>query len=146
MKYEPLESHRRRGSTDLGPILGLATIVVLAIVALMFIVPKYNVWRQAKAGEALLRHAEFSRKVTIQEANAKMESASMLARAEVERAKGVAEANKIIGESLKGNDAYLRYLWISELQQGDNRETIYVPTEAGLPILEAGRFGKSPPR
>ncbi len=68
--------------------------------------------------------------------------------AEVERAKGVAEANKIIGSSLKGNESYLRYLWIQGLQDGSS-EVIYIATEAGLPILEASRFNKtveSPPK
>ena len=41
-----------------------------------------------------------------------------LAQAEIERAKGVAEANRIIGDSLKGNESYLRYLWISGLKDG----------------------------
>ena len=56
----------------------------------------------------------------------------------MERAKGVAEANRIIGESLKGNESYLRYLWIQNLESGSN-SVVYVPTEAGLPILEAGK-------
>jgi hypothetical protein len=50
----------------------------------------------------------------------------------------VAEANRIIGESLKGNESYLRYLWIQNLESGSN-SVVYVPTEAGLPILEAGK-------
>jgi hypothetical protein len=56
----------------------------------------------------------------------------------IARAHGVAEANKIIGNSLKGNEAYLRYLWIHNLAESKG-DVIYVPTEAGLPILEAGR-------
>jgi hypothetical protein len=73
------------------------------------------------------------------EAPAKKDAASLLAESEVLRADGVAKANKIIGDSLKGNEAYLRYLWIDKL---DNKsgQVIYVPTEAGLPILEAGRL------
>ena len=50
----------------------------------------------------------------------------------------MAEANKIIGASLKSNEAYLRYLWIQGLQDGSS-EVIYIPTEANLPILEAVR-------
>ena len=69
-----------------------------------------------------------------------MESAELLAQAEITRAKGVAQANKIIGDSLKENEAYLRYLWINGLES-NNPTVIYVPTEAGLPILEAGRRG-----
>ena len=100
--------------------------------------PHYSVWQQALAGQAELKHAEYSRQVQIQEAHGRMEAAKMLAQAEIERAKGVAEANKIIGDSLKGNEEYLRYLWIHNLEVGNNA-VIYIPTEAGLPILEAGK-------
>jgi hypothetical protein len=50
----------------------------------------------------------------------------------------VAKANQIIGQSLKDNEAYLRYLWIDKVDSTKG-QIIYVPTEAGLPILEAGR-------
>ena len=61
------------------------------------------------------------------------------AQADVERAKGAAQANVILGNSLKGNADYLRYLWIQNLEAGKTPpQVIYVPTEAGLPILEAG--------
>ncbi|MGB3393800.1 MAG: hypothetical protein WA956_12380 [Stenotrophomonas sp.] len=50
----------------------------------------------------------------------------------------MAEANRIIGDSLKGNEGYLRYLYIDALKTTPN-QTIYIPTEAGLPILEAQR-------
>lgn len=103
--------------------------------------PKYNVWQQGLAGQAELRRAEQNRQITIQEAIAKREAAKELAQAEVERAKGVAEANKIIGDSLHGNEDYLHYLWIHALENtaaaGD--KVIYIPTEANLPIVEAGR-------
>ena len=53
----------------------------------------------------------------------------------------VEKANEIIGNSLKDNDAYLRYLWIKGLHDGSS-EVIYIPTEANLPILEATRITK----
>lgn len=93
-----------------------------------------------KAGEAALLEAESSKKIAIESAKATLESAKMLAEAEVERAKGVAKANAIIGDSLKGNEAYLRYLYIANLDKAEANgsiNTIYIPTEAGLPILEA---------
>jgi regulator of protease activity HflC (stomatin/prohibitin superfamily) len=102
--------------------------------------PTYNVYRQKMEGEAILAHAQSSREVAVAEAKAKMESASLLAEAEIARAKGVAQANQIIGESLKGNESYLRYLWIQGLES-NNPTVIYVPTEVNLPILEAGRIG-----
>ena len=56
------------------------------------------------------------------------------------RAKGVAQANQIIGESLKNNESYLRYLWITEVANNQKGATVvYVPTEANMPILEAGK-------
>lgn len=100
--------------------------------------PTYNVWQKELSGKAQLKEAEWSRQITIKEAMAKKESATHLAEAEVARARGVAEANEIIGVSLKGNEAYLRYLWIIGLQDGSS-EVIYIPTEANLPILEATR-------
>lgn len=101
--------------------------------------PKYLIYRQTLRGEANLREQEWSKKILIEQAKAEKESAILKAEAEVARAKGVAEANQIIGESLKNNEGYLRYLWINNLQQGEGKEVIYIPTEAGLPILEAGK-------
>lgn len=99
----------------------------------------YNVWAEGKAGEAELAHAEANRQIKTLEAKAAMESSKHLADAEIIRARGVAEANKIIGDSLKGNEGYLRYLWVQGLQT-NQMQVIYVPTEAGLPVLEATRL------
>lgn len=98
----------------------------------------YDVWAQHKEGEAELAKAESNRRIKVLEAHAIEESAKSLAQAEVIRARGVAEANQIIGASLKENEGYLRYLWITGLDHS-NHQVIYVPTEANLPILEAGK-------
>ena len=103
------------------------------------VLPRYNVWQQGLAGQAELARAEQNRQIAVQEAQAKLDAATLLAQVEVERAKGLAKANEIIGESLRNNEAYLRYLYIDQLGQTDN-QIIYIPTEAGLPILEAGRI------
>jgi regulator of protease activity HflC (stomatin/prohibitin superfamily) len=118
-------------------VVGVLLVIGL-VFAMMLGIPKYRVWQRALSGEAQLREAEWNRKIAVQEAEAKMEAAKHLACAEIERAKGVAEANKIIGQSLKDNDAYLRYLWLQGLHDGSS-EVIYVPTEGNLPILEAGK-------
>lgn len=119
----------------------IITFIIVAIGALgMWGCPRYNVYEQSLKGEAELARATQNRQIKTQEAMAIKESAKMLGEAEVERARGVAEANKIIGESLHNNEAYLRYLWINGLKDnGHSPQVIYVPTEAGLPILEAGR-------
>lgn len=115
----------------------MVTIAVVAAFGL-WAWPNYLVYQQGLAGEAELKRAEQNRKIAVNEAEAKRDAAAMLAMAEVERAKGVAEANKIIGDSLSDNEAYLRYLWIEALH-GNSNSVIYIPTEANLPILEAGK-------
>jgi len=110
-------------------------ILISTIGGCMYGMPKYNVYHQQMEGEAELAKANFSKQTAIQEAHAKMESAKLLADAEVIRAEGVAKANKIIGDSLNNNEAYLRYLYINNLEHSQN-QIIYVPTEANLPILE----------
>jgi regulator of protease activity HflC (stomatin/prohibitin superfamily) len=56
---------------------------------------------------------------------------------EVARAGGVAKSNEIIAGSITEN--YLRYRWIEGLQT-NQMVVVYVPTEANLPIMEAGRW------
>ncbi len=113
-------------------------VIIVIIAGLLAGCPHYFVWEQSMEGEAQLRHAEWSRQIAVREAQAKRDSSILLAQAEVERAKGVAQANKIIGDSLKGNEDYLRYLWIDSISQTKD-QVIYVPTEAQLPLLEAGK-------
>lgn len=112
------------------------------ILSSMYGCPKYNVYNKSMEGEALLAHAEYSKKIQVQDALGRLEASKSLAQAEVERAKGVAQANAIIGDSLKNNESYLRWLYIEGLKEKTGAETIYIPTEGGLPILEAGHRGK----
>ncbi len=115
---------------------GAAWLVVIFFVFVLWGCPQYLVWQRGLSGKSELRRAEWDRQILIQEAQATSEAAVMLAKAEVERAKGVAAANDIIAERLGGPEAYLRYLWIQGLHDGSS-EVIYIPTEANLPILEA---------
>lgn len=115
----------------------LIVLLVAGAVA-MYVLPQWNVWRAELAGRAALAEAENARKVQIEEAKARLESARYYAEAEVERAKGVAKANEIVAAGLGGPEGYLRYLWVNKLGE-NNQDVIYIPTEAGMPILEAGR-------
>ena len=120
----------------------IAGLVILILIATSFLIwPIYNVWVSEQDGKAELARADYSKRVAVVEAQAKYDSAELLADAEVRRSKGVAEANRIIGESLRGHTEYLQYLWITQLEKSTH-ETIYVPTETQLPILEANRFNK----
>lgn len=116
------------------------TIFLVTLVAviglLMFGIPKYRVWSEGKKGEAEYMRAEQNRKIKIEEAKANLEAEKLNAQAEVERAKGAAEAIKIENGSI--TPTYIQYLWVRQQNTNANK-IIYIPTEAGLPILEAGR-------
>lgn len=129
--------------------IGIVAIIVFVVIALcggilcgtFYFVNKYWVWSAHMTGEQELARAEGNRKIAIVEANAKKESAKALAEAEIIRAEGVAKANQIIGNSLKNNESYLKYLWVQSLDHTQNK-VIYIPTESNLPILEAIRLKK----
>jgi hypothetical protein len=126
--------------------LGLLFLLVVLVGGGLGSCAAYNsvrVWNAETAGEAELAQARQNRQIATLEAEAKLESAKLLALAEVERAKGVAEANRIVADGLGGPEGYLRYLYIEHLAQSQG-QIIYVPTEGGLPILEAGRLRPRP--
>jgi len=114
--------------------VGLAGVIVIA--GLAFGLPQYGVWTKTLSGKAQLQEAEYTRQVAVLEAQAKKDSAQQLAEAEVIRARGVAQANQIIGDSLKDNREYLQYLYITGIEDGakNGNVTIYVPTEGGMPV------------
>lgn len=137
-----------------GAIIGFAVAIAIFVGIIFGLIAGWQtmrVWIAETSGRAEYARAEQNRQITVLEAQAANEAATQQAEAkikietanasaEIERAKGVAEANRIISDSLKGNESYLHYLWIQELR-GAN--AIYVPTEAGLPIMEAGRLSTS---
>jgi hypothetical protein len=90
--------------------------ISIAIVALSLFVflggPLYGVWQQSLSGKAELEKAEYTRKVDVLEA----------------------QANEIIGESLKDNPAYLQYLWITQGEENANRTVYMVPSSGGAPV------------
>lgn len=127
-----------------GIVFGFFGFLLLAGVILggMWGCPKYSVYSQRMAGEAEYQQATFNSKVKQAEALAAESSAVSLAAADTIRAHGVATSNQIIGNSLRNNEAYLTWLYIDALKENKQASIIYVPTEAGLPILEAGRLSK----
>lgn len=122
----------------------VGSIVVLFIVGALILIglPTYNVYSKQMAGKAAYEQAVQDRRIRVLEARAALDSARLTAQAEIERAKGTNEANRIMSESLGGAENYLRWSYINMLEETagkQGREVIYIPTEAGMPILEAGR-------
>ena len=130
MFYNKEQDEPKFGNITIAIIAGILIIIVVS----MYVFPQYGVWQKELSGKAQLREAEWNRQIAIQEAQATKESAKMLAEAEIIRAEGIAEANRIISNSI--TTEYIKYKFVEGLNDG-NTEVIYVPTEANLPILEA---------
>ncbi|SFS37368.1 hypothetical protein [Brevundimonas viscosa] len=128
----------RGAGFTIGSIIGLVVIGALILIGL----PTYNVYSKQMAGKAAYEQAVQDRRIRVLEAQAALDSARLTAQAEIERARGTNEANRIMAQSLGGPDNYLRWSYIHMLEETagkQGREVIYIPTEAGMPILEAGR-------
>ena len=111
-------------------IAWIAAGVIVLVVAMAFIRPWYNVWSQEMEGKAEFAKAEQNRKINL-------EAEKLNAQAEIERAKGAAEAIRIENGSI--TPTYIQYLWVRQQADLSNKTVIYVPTETNLPILESTR-------
>jgi len=115
-------------------VVALVIVILLVFGFVLWGVPNYKVYSKELAGKAQLKEAEWNRQIAVEEAKAIKEAALLKKDAEIIRAEGIAEANRIIAGSI--SEEYIRYKFIEGLNDG-NTEVIYVPTEANLPILEA---------
>ena len=129
--------HMRRGEGEIGVLFGIVAVAILIIATLMFVIPKYRVWSSELQGRAEFARAEQNRLIKIEEAKANLEAEKLNAQAEVERAKGAAAAIEI--ENGKLTETYIRYLWVRQQNDLNDKTIIYIPTEGGLPILESTR-------
>src|SRR5690554_4988276 len=123
------------------PVILIFFATVVVIVVLMFGLPLYNVWQQEMAGKAEMAKAEQNRKILIEEARARLEAEKLNAQAEVERAKGMAEAMKLENGTL--NTTYNQYLFIRTLEKladkGDLPQIIYMPSEGLVPVMDVNK-------
>ena len=77
--------------------------------------------------------AKLTAEQRVQQKQFELEQAMKDAEIEVARARGAAQAQQIIRETL--SDRYLQYLWIQTLNENPN--VIYVATEANMPIFKS---------
>lgn len=127
-------------------VTGAVFVLGILILALLWS-PLVGPWAAERRGMAEFRQAEQNRQIRIEEAKAKDEAAQYLAKAEVTKARGVSEANDIMSKSLGGPEGYLRWKYIEMLEETgqDSNTIVYIPTEAAMPILEAGRVNDAAP-
>jgi regulator of protease activity HflC (stomatin/prohibitin superfamily) len=96
-------------------------------------------------GKQILLKAESSKKAKIEEAKADFESAQLDAKTKVITANSNAEAKliesqakaksiDIISKAISTNPDYIKYMMVEGMY--NNNKTVYVPTEANIPIIE----------
>lgn len=112
-------------------LLGILA-VALIVISMAFIRPWYNVWSQEMEGKAEFAKAEQNRKIKIEEARANLEAEKLNAQAEIERAKGAAEAIRIENGSI--TPTYIQYLWVRQQSDLSDKTVIYV---LGCPVLRS---------
>lgn len=119
----------QKGYGELG-FLSLAGIVLFG--AMLFLWPKYRVYSQELRGQAALAEAKSSKQVQVEQARGELESSKLRA-----------EAIKVIGKAAQDYPEYRNQEFIGAfgeaLREGQIEQIIYVPTEANIPILEAGK-------
>lgn len=124
-----------------------AAIAVVALIVFWSLVgyPKWRVWAAHQEGLADLAAAKNEQQIQIAQAQSRLDAAQLNKQAAIIEAEAVAEQVAKIGTELTHHDLYLRWQWIKMMEMahdGNDSTIIYVPTEANLPVLEAGRLGK----
>lgn len=111
------------------------TVVFLVIVGvgllLLWAAPNYKVYRLTLNGKAQLLEAEYTRQI-----------AELDAGAEVARARGVAAADSIISDGLKGEVEYLQYLYIQAIK-GGKCDVVYMPNDGTVPLFRPIESGST---
>ena len=106
-------------------VVKVVGVIVAFFVVMAFVRPWYNVWSQEMEGKAEFAKAEQNRKIKIEEARANLEAEKLNAQAEIERAKGAAEAIKIENGSI--TPTYIQYLWVRQQSDLSDKTVIYIP-------------------
>lgn len=127
-----------------GWMAGVAiSIIVLGIIVLSLLwSPLVGPWSAERRGMAELRQAQQNRQILVEQAQAQQQVSILRAEAERDAAILRAEAIGIIGEAAQQYPEYRTQEFIgafaTALEEGSISQIIYVPTEANIPLLEAG--------
>ena len=121
-------------------------VLLLVIFGMMYGLPVYNVWQQEMVGKAEMAKAYQNRRILVEEAKAKLEAEKLNAAAEIERAKGMAEAMRVENGTL--STVYNQYLFIRTLEKmadkGSLPQIIYVPSQGLTPVMDLNKVMPKP--
>lgn len=122
----------QRGEIGTGTVVMLLIVVcVLAIFGGMFAYPQYRVWQQGMEGQSRLARAQQERQILVTQAQAEKDAARLRA-----------EAIEIMGRAAQQFPEYRQQEFMASfgeaLREGNISQIVYVPTEANIPVMEAG--------
>jgi regulator of protease activity HflC (stomatin/prohibitin superfamily) len=122
--------------------ISIGLLIALAIILLGFIFSGaalyrwYDVWSMEMQGKAKLAEASQSRQIQIEQAKGEKEAAVLRA-----------DAIKIVGQAAKDFPEYRHQEFLGAfgeaLKEGKMEQIVYIPTESGIPITEAGRVTRA---
>lgn len=140
-KAEAYDDQRRSVRMVVGGICAVLLVLVLSIFAYRFITPKLNLYASNTEKQAVIKEQEAISEAEVFAAEKRVIAAEAEAEARRIEAEGIADAQRIISETLTPEYLTWRFYEVLSDSEGD---VIYVPTEAGLPILEATRNQEAP--
>lgn len=116
-------------------VIGWLLIIIVVISGIggcAYVYPKYNVYSQEMTGKAELARADQNRQILVTQAQAEKEAAQLRA-----------EAIQIVGQAAHDFPEYRQQEFLGAfaeaLKDGKMSQIIYVPTEANIPVMEAGK-------
>jgi len=122
----------QNGNTNL-TITGIIVGSIVGIIASMFLLPMWSVWQQDMKGRAKLAKASQERQILVEQAKAESEAADYIVTAITK-----------VGQAAKDFPEYRKQVFMQAYAEALNSEAIdqiiYVATEAGIPVTEAGRI------
>lgn len=114
-------------------VIAVVVLIVSGIFAASYAYRNYSVWSMEMQGKGNLAKATQDRQIQVEQA-----------KSELDAAKHIADAIKIVGRAAQEFPEYRNQMYIQAFAEalagGKIRQIIYVPTEAGIPILEASRL------
>lgn len=154
ISYKELEEYKelkqKKADYDLAKFIvkvgiGVVVFLMLLIGGCTAGSPQYNLYKSNTEKKQIIGEAKARADAAFYEAERNKEIAQANADAEVIRAKGVAAAQEAITETL--TPQYIQWLYVDQMDsmaETGKATIIYVPTEGGIPVMEAGRTTQEP--
>jgi hypothetical protein len=129
----------------IGSVVGLLVFIFGLWIIIGLIGPRLNLYKAETSKRERIAEARAEADAELYRADAEVRQARRHAERDRIRARGIADANAIINESLTAE--YLQYYWIEGVRESD-AQLIYVPVDpaSGLPTLPVTEAGRAVPQ